>query len=325
MEKIIAGTVYESKTVPDAWDVHVFEVSGHKEISARNLVVWREVGPAGVDVSRMGSALDASGMLRFGGSGTPEEVAKWAVQDAADAEDRRLKSLKKSASRALTMCRRVIKAEGFDELLTLTYRENQLDRALCKKHFAIWFKRMKRALGDFRFCASFEEQKRGAMHVHVACHKLPASATHKGVKVKAWELGTRIWRDVVGPVEIPGPLRPGEARRMLTGGMCFVGGKTRNGGEKRRRNMSIGKMASYVSKYILKDYENSPEEKNRYSRSNGTVIPKPSKKTYYQKTLAEIIALVFECADDDVIVSHRVGSFKDSYWLVTEPDPLLKR
>lgn len=310
MEKIIDGTLYESKTLPDAWDVRVFEVNGHREISARNVVVWEEKNYVG-EYAREGDG--------YKGAATPENLAKWAKWDAQEEEDRRLRCLKKSASRALTMCRRVIKAEGFDELLTLTYRTNQQDRELCKKHFAIWFKRMKRSLGEFRFCASFEQQKRGAMHVHVACHKLPESATHKGVKIKAWELGTRIWRDVVGSVEIEGPYRPGEAVATLTGGMCFVGGKTRHGGEKRRRNMSIGKMASYVSKYILKDYENSPEEKNRYSRSNGTVIPKPVKKLFYQKTLSEIIDLVFECAGDDVVISHRVGQWKDSYWLVTEP------
>lgn len=163
------------------------------------------------------------------------------------------------------------------------------------------------------------------MHVHVACHKLPQHGTVKGVKIKAWELGTRIWRDVVGDVEIPGPLRPGEDRPMLSGGMCFVGGKTKNGGGKRRRNMSIGKMASYVSKYILKDYEDSPEEKNRYSRSNGTVLPKSSLKQYHQMTLLQMIEDVFCCEDGDVIISHRIGQSGDSYWLVTEPDPLISR
>ena len=68
---------------------------------------------------------------------------------------------------------------------------------------------MKRALGTFRYCASFETQDRGAMHVHIATHKLPQHAKHNGVVVKAWQLGTRIWRDVVKEL----------------GGLCFVGGK----------------------------------------------------------------------------------------------------
>lgn len=311
MERIIDGVLYESKIIPDAWDVRVFEVNGHREISARNAVVWEEKG-----------FLPPNPHYRHGdgykGAPTLENLAKWAAQDAADVEDRRKKSLKKSAARAMTMCRRVIKAECFNELLTLTYRANQTDRELCKKHFKEWVRRMKKALGDFRFCASFEMQERGAMHVHVATHKLPQHAQYKGVKVKAWEVGTRIWRNIVGNIELVGPMLPGVERPVWTGGLCFVGGKPKNA-KSRRKNMSIGKMASYVSKYILKDYEASPEEKNRYSRSNGTVVPKSVLVRLFDCTLLECIAAAFQGDDGDVIISHRVGHFLDSYWLVTEP------
>jgi hypothetical protein len=85
--------------------------------------------------------------------------------------------------------------------------------------------------------------------------------------------------------------------------------------------MSIGKMASYVSKYILKDYENSPEEKNRYSRSNGTVVPKSQLLKFTGLTLLECIDLAFQSGEGDVIISHRIGPWKDSYWLVTEQNP----
>lgn len=313
MERIIDGVLYESKTLPDCWDVRTFEVNGHREISARQSVAWEEMGTA-TAFKREGDG--------YKGAATPENLAKWALQDAEDAEDRRLRSLKKSAARAMSMCRRVIKAEAFDELLTLTYRENQHDRALCKRHFETWYRRMKKALGGFRFCASFESQERGAMHVHVATHKLPQLANYKGVKVKAWEVGTRIWRDIVGAVEISGPMLPGVARPSLSGGLCFVGGKPKYA-KARRRNMSIGKMASYVSKYILKDYEKSPEEKNRYSRSNGTVVPKSVLVKLTGLSLIECIELAFTCGEGDVIISHRIGPWKDSYWLVTEANPAL--
>ena len=180
---------------------------------------------------------------------------------------------------------------------------------------------MKKALGGFRFCASFEVQERGAMHVHVATHKLPQHANYKGVKIKAWELGTKIWRDIIGLYQFHGPLQPGQSFPEITNGLCFVGGKTRFG-QGRRKNMSIGKMASYVSKYILKDYENSPEEKNRYSRSNGTVVPKPEKMRFTHVQLVDLIGLVFELSEGDVVVSHRIGIDQQSYWLVTEPNPL---
>jgi hypothetical protein len=161
---------------------------------------------------------------------------------------------------------------------------------------------MKRALGNFRYCASFEKQERGAMHVHIATTKLPTHADYKGVTVKAWQLGTKVWRAIVGE----------------NNGLCFVGGKVKNGGY--RRNLSLAKMASYVSKYIMKDYADAPEESNRYSRSNGCEIPKPRVMHFTGMTLAEIIALCFQCDDGDVIVSHQASQMNGSYWLCTEPE-----
>jgi hypothetical protein len=284
MKKIITGfgepVQLEGSYNATSWAVRVFEVNGHREISARNTIDWEEVPYVPV--------LDLF----------PDQPS---LQQLAAIEERRLNALQKSAKRAQTVCRRVIKAEGFDELLTLTYRDNQEDRDLCKKHFSIWSKRMKRALGDFRYCAAFEKQERGAMHVHIATKKLPEHANFKGVKIKAWQLGTKIWRDIVGK----------------NNGMCFVGGVSRFGGK--RRNMSLGKMASYVSKYIMKDYADAPEESNRYSRSNGTAIPKPRTMHFTGMTMAEIVALCFECGDGDVIVSHRVDTVNNAYWLCTEP------
>jgi hypothetical protein len=286
MKKIITGfgdpIQLEGSFNPTSWCVRVCEINGHREISARNVIDWEEVPYK--------PAIDLF----------PNQPS---LQQLQDAEDRKAANLKRAVKRAQTMCRRVIKAEGFDEMLTLTYRHNQEDRELCKKHFSIWSKRMKRALGNFRYCASFEKQKRGAMHVHIATHKLPEHANYKGVKVKAWQLGTKIWRDIVG----------------ADNGMCFVGGKTKNGGH--RRNMSLGKMAAYVSKYILKDYEESPEEKNRYSRSNGTVVPKSKVMYFHGQTMIDIIGLCFQCGDADVIVSHHVDPGNGAYWLCTEPDP----
>lgn len=284
MKKVIHGfgepIQLEGTFNPTSWAVRIFEVNGHREISARNTIDWEEVPYKPV--------LD-----QF-----PDQPS---LQQIAEAEERRQKALERSAKRAQTTCRRVIKAESFNELLTLTYRENQTDRDLCKKHFKEWARRMKRALGDFRYCASFEKQERGAMHVHIATHKLPEHALFKGVRIKAWQLGTKIWRAIVGD----------------DNGLCFVGGNTKNGG--RRRNLSLAKMASYVSKYIMKDYADAPEESNRYSRSNGVNLPKPVTMYFTNLTMAEMIALCFQCGDGDVIVSHSASQLNGSYWLCTEP------
>lgn len=294
MERIIDGRLYEGKRIPDSWEVRVWEQNGHREISARNAIQWVEVGaafsgrPEGLPAGSY--ALDS------------DEVAKLLRREKEDAEQRRLDNLKRNANRAKTACRRIIKAEGFDELLTLTYRENQQCRALCKKHFEEWVRRMKRHLGGvFRYCASFERQDRGAMHVHLAVHKLPAHAVHKGTKIEGWRLGTAVWHTVVGE----------------DNGLCFVGGKNRKGNQK-RKPIGRAKMAAYVSKYITKDYADAGASSNRYSRSNGIPVGKPRVMGFDRLTLAEVISLVFQSGEGDVVVSHSASEDRGSYWLCTE-------
>jgi hypothetical protein len=288
MERIIHGIVFEGRAVPGSWDVRTWRRNGVVERSARQAIEWTEVrvDPDGLTAH----GIDACGHVFGPREDTPEEV-----------EEKRLRSLKKSAQRAKTMCRRVIITECFDELLTLTYRENQEDRELCKKHFGIWQKRMKRALGGFRFCASFEKQDRGAMHVHIATHRLPQNASYKGAQVKAWQVGTRIWRDIVG----------------ANNGLCFVGGKPKFG-VPRRAKMTLAKMAQYVSKYIMKDFEDAPSESNRYSRSNGTNVGKPEHLRLDNCSVKDLIELVFECGEGDVLVDLRLNRWHDGLWLCTE-------
>ena len=297
MEKIIDGILFEGKRLPDCWDVRTWETNGHREVSINQAVQWTEV-------AHNFHAPD------FRNSLSPERAVEWAEQDAADFLERKERSLKKSAQRAQTMCRRIIKTEGFSELLTITYRENQQDRAVSKLHFKLWVWKMRAALGgEFRYCASFEKQERGAMHMHVACHRLPKHAVHKGVKIEGWKLGTAVWRSIVGK----------------DNGLVFVGGKKSSFKSGKALKRSPAKMAAYVSKYILKDFADSPEEKNRYSRSNGSVLAKPTHVRLNGCTLSDAISAVFQCADGDVIVSHRLGDFKDRYWLCTERDTLNKK
>jgi hypothetical protein len=283
MQRIVDGILYEGKRLSDSWDVSIWEKNGHREISAREVIEWSELGPV------------------------PPLKELDPVADAEWIEEKHQRDLKTAAQRAQTACRRVIKAEGFDELLTATYRENQTSREVCKGHFKELVRRAKRALGgEFRYCASFERQDRGAMHIHIACHKLPKHGHYKGVKIPAWRLLTVIWRDIVG----------------ADNGLVFVGGK-KKWSKGRRKNLSAAKMASYVSKYIMKDYSESPAGSNRYSRSNAIEVPKPVHVRLVGVDLADAIGAMFQCDDGDVVVSHRLGHFKDSYWLCTEPRPPL--
>ena len=288
------------QVVPNAWDVYQKRSNGHSELSFKPVISWSESeSPA---PSRWDDYIQ-----QFDGDKLVERLK----EREKELEEKRENQREKNAQRAKSQCRWVIKSQGLNELLTLTYRENQEDRDLCKKHFKEWVRRMKAALGgEFVYCASFEKQKRGAMHVHVACKKLPEHGIRKGQKIKAWKLGTDIWRSIIG----------------TNNGLCFVGGKTKNAGY--RRNLTLAKLAGYVSKYIMKDYADSPMEKNRYSRSDGLTLPKAVKTTYTGLTMAQMIELAFECVEGDVIVSHSVTLDDHGggrYWLVTEPDLTIKK
>jgi len=283
--KKVGGVLFRGERVPDSWDLSIFEANGHRELSARPVIHWEEVGD-------MGDHLDALG----------NEVPDLEVSEA-ELEKAKKRSLEKAAKRATTQCRRIIKASSFDEMLTITYRENQQDRELCKKHFKEWVRRMKNALPGFEYCASFEKQERGAIHVHVATHKLPKIARYKGVKIEAWKLGTKIWRSIVGD----------------DNGLVFVGGKPK-WGKGRQRKLSQAKMAAYVSKYIMKDYADSPMGSNRYSRSDSIEAPKPVHMRLDGCTIDDLIRTAFERPQGAAIVSHRIGRWGDSYWLCIEPE-----
>ncbi|MGJ7527361.1 rolling circle replication-associated protein [Variovorax sp. GB1P17] len=292
MERIVDGIAYEGKTLPDCFDVRVWECNGHREISARPVVEWTEVGPA-PDWSHLA------------------DDAKRAEWDAADEAERKEKNALRAARRAKTMCRRFIKANGFSELATLTYRENQTDERKAKEDARRWFRRMGDLIPGFGYCAGYEPQQRGAWHVHAAIHELPKhvdvkkrmpNGDWKTFKVKGWQVGTMVWRAIVGN----------------DNGMCFIGGK--GPGAKKARN-SLAKMAAYVAKYITKHYEMVPEGKQRYSHSQGVAVPDPVVERLVRMSLRNLIAMCFWCEDGERVVDHRIGRFKDSYYLCTEAEP----
>ncbi len=302
MRKIVFGIEMEGHRADDEFEVRTWECNGVLERSLRPVTKWEEVADHGFHYVQEKETLeDRLAALLVSRERAPGKlVEKMIAEVLEEIKERDLKNLKRSATRAKQQCRRAIIQEKFDELLTLTYRENQLSRALCKKHFKEWVRRMSRALPGFRYVASFERQERGAMHVHLATHKLPTHATFKGVKVKAWELGTKVWRSIVGD----------------NNGLCFVGGKSRFGG--RATHRGLAQVAAYVSKYIMKDFEESPPGSNRYSRSVGQAVAKSEVMYLRGCTFAEAIAVCFELGEGDVLVSHRLNKYKDATWLCVD-------
>lgn len=285
--KKFGGVLLSGKRLDNAWDVSVFEVNGHREISVRQHVQWEEVGDWEEHRDACGNPVEDI-------PATEEQI-----------EEYRLLKLKKAAQRAKTACRRLIKASDFREMLTGTYRENQTDRELFLQHMRRFIDAMQYALPKFQYVTSFEQQDRGAWHFHMATNKLPRFVRYKGEKIEAWLLPTLIWRKIVGE----------------NNGLVFVGGKPR-WGSSRRRNQSIAKIAAYVSKYITKDYELALPGSKRYWSSRQIDLPKPRRETLYGFELDDLIRRAFQTKQEGhVIVSHRIGRFQDSYWLCTEPAP----
>lgn len=283
MGRIIDGVIYERNRVPGVFEVRTKQCGRVMERTVRPSYCWEEVG------------LAPAWMLHPHDEPDPIKDAEWLA-------DEKEKNLRRAAKRAKMACKWFIVQEGFDEMLTLTYRENQTDEALAKRHHKEWVRRMTRALPGFRYCTGFEPQERGAWHMHVATHKLPVHAEYKGVKILAWKLGTKIWREIVG----------------ADNGLCFVGGKPSRWGTKSRKNMGLYKMANYVSKYIIKHFDLMPEGKNRYSRSNGKADVKVEVQHFPAECIGDLIGLVFEVPGGSAVVSHRLDVSSGFYIVATE-------
>ena len=114
-------------------------------------------------------------------------------------------------------------------------------------------RRMRRLLPGFVYVAAFERQKRGAWHVHMAIHRLPTALPYAGVKVKSFNVVRAVWRAVVGD----------------------LGGNIDQQRRKRWSQQSSGKLAAYLSKYMLKAFAEGEDWSNRYSGSQGIELPAP--------------------------------------------------
>ncbi|RYE81472.1 MAG: hypothetical protein EOO80_00980 [Oxalobacteraceae bacterium] len=285
MLKNVAGVWFEGKPATDEWVVRTLDLgNGHKEAVISRPTVWEEMPPHL-------SAL-------FG-----EHWEASALRDREEQEEeRKLANLKRAARRAKTRVRRTVKVLGLDAMLTLTYRANQTDLSLCKKHMKEFVRRMRRALPGFCYVAAFEPQKRGAWHVHMAIHALPRDlAACNGVKVKSFNVVRAIWRSVVGE----------------------LGGNIDQAKRKRSSRQSVGKLAAYLSKYMLKAFEEGDDWSNRYSGSAGVEIPDAVRMRFRDAQLAELIGLVFdEVAAGVVEVSTWLSRWGDVFYMSTESPPM---
>lgn len=216
MKRIIDRTWFESKPADFVRLNCVETVTGHIELSAHRPHVWSESGPCDVDV---------------------REYSEEEQRDRAEA------LLKRAAQRAKKNCRHACKSIGADALMTLTYRENMTDIEVCKANLKEFVRRVRRVWPGFRAVAGFEQQKRGAYHVHMATERVPHALQRHGIKVKSFDLFRSIWRAVAAE----------------NGGNVDV--------QKRKRNSkkTPARIAAYLSKYITKSFADGEKWSNRWT------------------------------------------------------------
>lgn len=228
MLRIIDGVAYDGKR-GETFTVRAHELgNGHIEVTATRNTVWVELDWTADQIADHVAMLEAA-----------------ASDPSVDAE-RLERHCARAAGRAKTRVRKLCKAMGADTLLTLTYRFNETDLARVKRDLKEFNRRVLRVLPSFRFVGAFERQKRGAWHVHMATANIPRFFIQKAangapIKVKSYDLLRAIWRGVT---------------------------KDRGGAVNVKRN-ARGKtpagIASYISKYIAKDFEIGQRGSNRYA------------------------------------------------------------
>jgi len=282
VQRIIGRDIYEGK-FSDAYVMHMHDLGhGHREASISRAIDWEHTGTMTEDAY----AMYQENLDRL--HSDPDWIA-----------EREQTHRERAARRAKTKVRRLCKAMGVDALLTLTYRENQQDLEVTKKHMKEFVRRVRRLVPGFAYVAAFERQKRGAWHVHMGIHALPFNLPWEGVKVKSYSVIRAVWRSVVGD----------------------LGGNIDQARKKRYSRKTPAKMASYISKYILKAFEDGEEHSNRYSASACT-LPPAVRMRFQSATMAELIALVYsEMGDAGTLTSPWLSSFGDRFFLVAEPAP----
>lgn len=148
--------------------------------------------------------------------------------------------------RAKKNVRDCCKTIGADRMLTLTYRENMLDRVRALKDWDAFRRRLSKHK-DFHYVAVIEEQQRGALHFHVAVHGK-----------QSYVLLRSIWQRVVGKSADGQQMGQVNVREPHRFGFGWNGAH---------------KLASYIAKYCSKEMNSRALDQKRYFRSRGIVVP----------------------------------------------------
>lgn len=269
MERIIAGALCTRAPTPYAYDLRVHDLGhGHVEALCMPRYAWHEV-----------DGLHPAALADWEGYG-PDFFGRPTVSPALTEKellDRAAMNRERSTRRARTQVRRLAKFKGLCVLLTLTYRENMLDRDRMARDFDVFVKRVRRVIPGFEYVCVFEKQKRGAWHAHIAVRRILSHYVHKGLMVKSYDLLRSMWRGVVG----------------ADNGNVDV---SRN----KRVNRSSAKLAAYLSKYIGKTFDQAEKHVNSYSAS-GRKLPDAIKERVLTTSQADAISALIELLAPDLL------------------------
>ena len=171
---------------------------------------------------------------RYMGAQRMNAMPKAKRGESENSEDNLLDAAKRAKQQVRLRC----KAIGADRMITLTYRENMLDKVRLKRDFDSLRRRLG-ALGGFQYVAVAERQQRGAWHLHVAvCGR------------QNYRILRSIWHGIVGfdngNVHVRNPFK-----------------------EKGLRH----KLAGYLAKYITKGFSEHAMNEKRYWTSRGVEVP----------------------------------------------------
>jgi hypothetical protein len=280
MMRIVDRVVYESKPADFVRLKAIDLGNGHLEVSAHRPQVWHEWDYQPAD-------LDA--WIAEGGEPTKLEQ-----------QERALRLLQRAAQRAKGRVRQLCKVMGADTLLTLTYKQNVTDESLCKADLKEFVRRVRRVLPDFKAVVGFEQQKRGAWHVHLATLALPPALQNKaGIKVKSFDLVRSIWRGVT----------------KERGGNIDVSRRKRNS------KRSPARLAAYLSKYITKAFEDGAKWSNRWTKFGDFDTPRAVQLGEFPTLLDAMRAAYSLALDVQVTASSFVSKWGDSFFVAFESQP----
>lgn len=224
-----SSTAVEASYVPDWWN------------SERVKGTWQDVYVARQRVFPDGQCeVSVCKERSFVGPAMRPKTARRGESENRDSND------DDAGRRAKKTVRLGCKAIGADRMVTLTYRENMLDRELALKHWKAFCRRLGK-VKQFHYVAVIEEQARGALHFHVAVRGR-----------QSYALLRSIWQSVLG--------QDCEGRQL---GQVNVRDPHKFG----FGNKGAHKIASYIAKYCGKQMNCRDLNQKRYFRSRGVVIP----------------------------------------------------